>query len=401
VIRRQVRALRRRSNLHVAQHAVALWIAAAATVTAIVIVSAVRGGRAVFGWVTFAGLAALCAATALLARRLYLRWLGARAAPRRIDLDHELRGALPSVLELDGRADDAMFELLVRHNVDALPRWDPRKVVPDVIPVHAAAAAVAAVCLLAVVVVLAPTLRPQPRVVVGDRRMDFTATKESHEGAERLLVTPGTEHPASEREGGSKGNDTREGGADAGGLAGVPASLQDWLQQALGAEEHWESGEPVPSGDTGNVPHAIPQQRRSAAAPVADQGAAGGEGQPADAPRPASQRGGGEGTEPGTGGGGAGAGTDTDPSLFGEPNDEPPPRGDRFELAIAARVRARRGGAMTEWTDAPAPDSDRHPVLAGQNRAEQPGHRMPVPSTFAPLVRRLFAHETTAQGATR
>src|SRR5262249_25861335 len=151
--------------------------------------------------------------------------------------------------------------------------------------------------------------------------------------------------------GGNKGNDTRDGGADAGGLAGVPASLQDWLQQALGAEEHWESGEPVPSGDTRNVPHATPQQRRPPAAPIADQGAATGEGQLADAPGPASQRAGGEGTEPGTGGGGAGAGTDTDPSLFGEPNnDEPPPHADRFELAIAARVRARRGGAMTEWT---------------------------------------------------
>src|SRR5262249_8741580 len=158
---------------------------------------------------------------------------------------------------------------------------------------------VAAVCLLAMVVVLAPTLRPQPRVVVGDRRMDFTASKESREGAERLLVTPGTEHPASEREGGNKGNDTRDGGADAGGRAGVPPTLQDWLQQALGAEEHWESGEPVPSGDTRNVPHATPQQRRPAAAPIADQGAATGEGQLADAPGPASQRAGGEGTEPG------------------------------------------------------------------------------------------------------
>src|SRR5262249_9668592 len=150
----------------------------------------------------------------------------------------------------------------------------------------------AALCALALVAVLAPTLRPPPpRVLVGDRRMDFLPSDRSRDDADRLLVTPGTERPAPERDG-----DQAAGGRDDGGKAGPrgapAATLQDWLQEVLGAEEHWESGEPVPSNPRADGARAPEQAHHPAATATADDRAAAGAGEPTDASgaatRPAS-----------------------------------------------------------------------------------------------------------------
>src|SRR4029077_7161823 len=47
-VRRQVSAVRRRSNLQVVQHAIALWVAIAVTAATLVVLSAVRGGHGAF-----------------------------------------------------------------------------------------------------------------------------------------------------------------------------------------------------------------------------------------------------------------------------------------------------------------------------------------------------------------
>jgi hypothetical protein len=53
---------------------------------------------------------------------------------------------------------------------------------------------------------------------------------------------------------------------------------------------------------------------------------------------------------------------------------------------------------MAPWTTAPGSDADRSPGLAARQLAEQPGHRMPVSSSFAPIVRRAYGHAPTATG---
>jgi hypothetical protein len=407
VVRRQVRAVRRRSNLHVVQHAIALWVAIAAAAATVVVLSAVRSGHAVFTVVMLAGLLTLCATTGLLARRVGARWLRARAAPAHIDAARGLRGRLPSLLELDGlegRVQGPFFALLVRQNLEAMPSWSAEEMVPEVVPIRVLASAIAALCALAMVVVLAPALRPPaPHAIIGDRRIDFVATRRPHDGADRLLVTPGTERTP--RDGGNGGaSREREEGA-AGALAGAAATVQDWLQQALDAEEHWESGEPVPSNPSEKSARSPQREHHPTTMAATDDRGATGAGQRTDAQAPAAERAGGAGSQQEGGGPGAGAGTDTDPSLYGEPrggsDDEPIAGRDRFELGIAARVRTRHGADMGSWTDAPPADGDRHPVLAAQHRADEPGHRMPIPPAFAPLVRRLFAHPPPGEGDPR
>jgi hypothetical protein len=408
-VRRQVGAVRRRSNLHVVQHAIALWVAIAAAVATSVVLSALRSGRAVFALVALAGLLALCVTTALVVRHVRARWLRARDAPAHIDRARGLRGRLASVLELDaleGRDPSPFFALLVRQNVDAMPSWRAEEMVPDVVPIRAFASAIAALCALAMAVVMAPTLRPPPpHVIVGDRPMDFTATGRSHEGADRLLVAPGIERRGPHGAGSDRSADERDDEV-ASALAGASATLQDWLQQALGAEERWEAGEPVPANPEANPgqkgAHGPQAEHHPATTAAADDRASpSGERKPADETGPAAYPAGGSATEPGGGGPGAGAGTDSDPTLYGEPDREPVTGRDRFELGIAARVRTRRGTDMGTWSDAPAADGDRHPVLAGQQRSEEQGHRMPVPPSFAPLVRRLYAHAPSGEGDSR
>lgn len=399
MVLRQVRAVRRRSNLHVAQHAVAVWVASAAAAATLVVLTAVRGGRVAFALVALAGIGAVVVATVALARHAARRWLSTADAPARIDTIRGLRGRLASMLELGGRTHDPFFALLVRQNRDALPQWRPEDVVPEVVPARAFVAAVAAVSALVLAVVLAPALRaPPPRVEVGDRRMDFVAGDQTADDADRILVAPGTEHPAAEHGDGAAAA-TDDAGDAAGPVGDLSASLQDWLQQALGVEERWEPGDQTPPAN-GTGATDLRRARRGrgpAARPVADEDATGGAGEESGADGAAARRADGDGGgQPRGGGGGAGAGTETDPTLYGAPQVDVHTAPDRFELAIAARVRTRRGANMTPWTTAPGAEGGRPTTLAPQHRADQPGHRMAVPASLAPLVRRLYAHADPA-----
>ena len=266
---------------------------------------------------------------------------------------------------------------------------------PEVIPARSFALAVIACSLLALVVSLAPKLRPAPpRFVVGERRMDFVRTGETAH-AERLLVTPGHEQPApSERR-----RDRRRTSNAPGALADASDAVQNWLRDALGIADDWEAGTeeghadaPVAARPTrarepprGARPGPRPIRTEPAGTPARDTDG--------DAVRAAADTSGAR--QPG--GGGTGAGDGSDAQLYGEPQDDDGDDGagaDRFELAIAARVRTRRGSAMSPWTTAPGADADRNPALAGRQLVEQPAHRMPVPSGLAPIVRRAYAHAT-------
>src|SRR5262249_24044354 len=153
----------------------------------------------------------------------------------------------------------------------------------------------------------------------------------------------------------------------AGALAGAAATVQDWLQQALGAEEHWESGEPVPSNPSEKGARSPQREHHPTTMAATDDRGAPGAGQGADAQGPAAGGAGRAGARREGGGPGPGAGTTPAPPLYagprGGPDDELAAGRDRFELGIAARVRTRQGGDMGSWTDAPPADSDRHPAL--------------------------------------
>jgi hypothetical protein len=378
------------------QHAAAVWVGVSAGAAACVVLAAIRAGRGGFVLVAIAASVGVATVSALLARRIARGWLGAATVPAHIDTARGLHGRVRSVTELAGTAPAGLFALLLRQNLDALPRWRPDDVVPEVVPARAIAGALAAISLLALVVVLAPTLRiPSPRIVVGDRHLDFVRSDQSRDGAERLLVAPGAEQSLPESDaGGAAPEADRELGLP-GGLADASGALQDWLREALGVEERWEAGEPVPESASAarSAPagSTTPGDSPPAARPVAGGHDAPGPGDAGEADGAATRHAGSEVGEPG-GGGGTGAGGNTDPALYGAPHDSRGASGDRFELAIAARVRTNRGAAMSPWTRAPDAEGDRRPMLSPGQRTEQPAHRMPIPAAFAPLVRRLYAH---------
>jgi len=387
--------VRRRSNSYLVQQAVAWWVVAAAVTATVVLVAALRAGRLTFGGVLLLGTGALCAASMVVVRRLRAGWLAARNAAERIDRSRALSGRLASVVELEGRARGGLFALLVQQNLDALGRWLPEDVVPRRVSGKALGSALAAVAALVLVVVFAPWLRPPPpRVLIGDRPMDFVAGREPLDGADRLLVAPGVEHAEPQ---GAAGSDSRP---ETEGADSTFATLQDWLQEALGADERWETGGEMPPSDSSqDATRRVRHDREPKARPVADARGATGGSQAPDADGPATPRPG-EGDEQARSEGAAapGAGSDTDPSLYGKPDDDLPASGDRFELAIAARVRTRPGTAGGQWANAPDAEPGRRPALAPARRAEQAGHRMDVPASFVPIVRRLFAHTAPAPG---
>src|SRR5262249_25818960 len=133
------------------------------------------------------------------------------------------------------------------------------------------------------------------------------------------------------------------------------ANLQDWLQEALGTDERWETGGEMPPSDSSqDATRRVRNDREPKARPVADARGAPGRSQARDADGPATPRPG-EGDQQARSEGAAapGAGSDTDPSLYGKPEDDLAASSDRFELAIAARVRTRPGTAGGQWANAP------------------------------------------------
>jgi hypothetical protein len=100
----------------------------------------------------------------------------------------------------------------------------------------------------------------------------------------------------------------------------------------------------------------------------------------------------------GEGAAGPGAGTGTDPNLLGNPS-EPTDGRTTFELALGARVRARRERPHRSPDEAPPAEPDARPALAAGERRVAAVHRMPVPAAYESIVRAAFAHRTAVEAA--
>jgi hypothetical protein len=93
--------------------------------------------------------------------------------------------------------------------------------------------------------------------------------------------------------------------------------------------------------------------------------------------------------------GGATAGDGAGPALYGKPDVDTGAATASFELSLAARMRALRGGDRPPGGPAPPADPDARPELAGDQRRESAAHRMAVPAAYEPVVREVFAHRRT------
>ena len=68
----------------------------------------------------------------------------------------------------------------------------------------------------------------------------------------------------------------------------------------------------------------------------------------------------------------------------------------RFDLPLAARVRALGGGAAPPSSgEAPPPAPDARPDLAAAQRRDAPVLKMSVPPAYEAVVRAAFAHQGT------
>src|SRR4029077_11446701 len=124
-----------------------------------------------------------------------------------------LEGRLATLTELAGRPgrEPDFLPLLVAQNVARVRTWEPERVLPDIFPRAALAAAVIAASLLAATLELAPTLNPPPVAVARGRLVDGVARLDgSH--ARATGEAPAAIATSSE---------------DAGGLLRLPAALQE------------------------------------------------------------------------------------------------------------------------------------------------------------------------------
>src|SRR5439155_862509 len=161
-MRRQVRAVRWRRNLHELQRALYHLIAGLGGAMTALVVLALRAGSGVFALATWTLAAATLLLAGGLARALARRWLSSEQAPLWIDRQTALEGRLATALELEDR--DArrapFFPLLVDDNARRIAAWRPERVVPEGLPSGAFAGALAAVGVFLLALLLAPWLRP-------------------------------------------------------------------------------------------------------------------------------------------------------------------------------------------------------------------------------------------------
>lgn len=354
-------------------------VAAAAVLATVVLLLAVRATPPMFAAGAVGAVLGLVVAVIALTRTTARCWLARARAAAWVDRTMRLDGRLLTLADLRAGDDAALVAVLERQTTERLSTWTPRQVVPRAVPRGMLTAAIGALAMLATSVVLAPRLRAAPpRIVVGDRPMDWVAASGDDTGtAEEHLLAPGTEHAS------PGGDDGTHAGAD----ADEPGASQAWLQRELLGDDDpaWDGGD----GALASSPRRASTSGTPSRGPAAD-------GDASTAPDRATDDGAPRAAHPTNGdatdgsGDAPNAGAGTDPRLFANAApDDAAPR-DRFELAIAARVRTRHAGPGAPDGDAPAAEPDRHPTLADGGRADDPILRMPVPVAWEPLVRRLY-----------
>ena len=415
-MRRQVRAVRWRRNLHELQRALYHLIAGLGGAMAALVVLALRAGSGAFALATWALAAATLHLAGGLARALARRWLSSEQAPLWIDRRTALEGRLATALELEGR--DArcapFFPLLVDDNARRIAAWRPERVVPEGLPSGAFAGALAAVGVFLLALLLAPWLRPSaPAVAAGGDAADRGMAIEGDRAIARRVRARAGRPPATLVE---PDDDDRSA------LSRLPAELQERIREELWGEdrervhEAWERAErgagpgrvspPAdPLAEASDPIAASEQEERwavvrrpppGARPALAEDGAT----PTGDMPRGDGAAGRGASAHPAERGGeagahqaAAGAGTGTDPHLLGEASAERAAR-ERFDLPLAARVRALGGGAAPPSSgEAPPPAPDARPDLAAAQRRDAPVPKMSVPPAYEAAVRAVFAHQ--------
>src|SRR6059036_3747964 len=363
-MRRQVRAVRWRQNLHELQRALyhlLATLAAAATALVVLALLCTPGLFAAAAWGLGAGSVLLAA---WITRALGRRWLAGARTPLWIDRHARLEGRLATALELErrGGARAPFFPLLVEDNVRRLAAWRPERLVPEGMPSGAFAGALAAVgaFLLALPDEDEAALSRLPGAL--QERIRQRLWGEDRERA-RAALERAERGPGPEREG-----------------ASPPA---DRLADASDPEERWAIAPTPPPGARPSAgDESAPAEGE---APGGDQEAARGDG------AREAERDGGAGPHQAA----AGAGTGTDPNLLGEASAERAAR-ERFELPLAARVHALGGGpAPPSAGEAPPPAPDARPDLAAAQRRDAPVLKMSVPPAYEAVVRAAFAHRGT------
>jgi len=195
-------------------------------------------------------------------------------------------------------------------------------------------------------------------------------------------------------------------------LSRLPGALQERIQDLLWGEDRERVREALERAKRGPSPEnegawspaeqladASDPEERWAIARKPRPGAERAAGEASTAPAPggdeAAPRGDGahgpeRGGEAGAHQAAAGAGTGTDPNLLGDASAARAAR-ERFDLPLAARVRALGGAPEPPSGDAPPPAPDARPDLAAAQRRDAPVLKMSVPPAYEAVVRALFA----------
>lgn len=403
-IRDQVRWIRRRRNLLALQRGIYPIVGTAAALGSVVLFALLRAGPAIFALSLLLAAAGLAAAIPPALRRGRRTWLSASVAPLWADRHAGLAERISTALAVGPRRGDAFARLLVADTAARVRLLRPERLVPRVVPWPEFAGAAGGLGLLAAVAFFVPAPVPPPIVFVAGSSQNepVRPTAAAPRAGRPLAAEPGAARRAApEPQAGRTGPRER---LPAAGILGVATAVQRWLREALRR-----------AGDTALARWSVP------AKPPTGPGRAGPEGAATDPltattlpdPEqlgPSAPESGvdarvigstGPTAEHGTAGatGGPGAGSGTDPQLYGPSRRIDGRGGGRFELAIAARVFARPGGGQDSAKEEPVPEPEAAPAPAGAQRADTPPHRLIVPPSWRPVVRRLFAHETAVQPA--
>src|SRR5438128_2298230 len=170
-IQRQVRRVRWRRNLRDLQRALYLLIAVGTGGATALVLLALTASPRLFARAVAAIAGATLGAALVIVRDVRRRWIPGDRAALWIDHRGGLTGRLATLVELRRReeAEPPLLALLVEQNVARLALWRPDRLVPRRVPRAALAAAAGGVTLLALVVALAPRLRPPaPELVAGE-----------------------------------------------------------------------------------------------------------------------------------------------------------------------------------------------------------------------------------------
>ena len=240
-MRRQVRAVRWRQNLHELQRALYHLLATLAAAAAALVVLALLSPPGLFAaaaWGLGAGSVLLAA---WITRALGRRWLSGARTPLWIDRHARLEGRLATALELErhGGARAPFFPLLVDDNARRLAAWRPERLVPEGMPSGAFAGALAAVGGFLLALLIAPWLRPGAPAVVSGRAPDGSPG--------RVGIVRRGRPPAPGRRFVLLARPDEDDGA----LSRLPGALQERIRQRLWGEDRERAREAMERAERG------------------------------------------------------------------------------------------------------------------------------------------------------